>query len=50
MAAGQPDSAVSRLRTALAAPSLLSAARLRIDPVWLPLRGNAEFERLTERR
>jgi TolB-like protein/Flp pilus assembly protein TadD len=46
MAAGQPDSAVSRLRTALGAPSLLSAARLRIDPVWLPLRNNAGFERL----
>jgi serine/threonine-protein kinase len=46
MAAGQPDSAVSRLRAALAAPSMLSAARLRIDPVWLPLRHNAEFERL----
>jgi Flp pilus assembly protein TadD len=46
MAAGQPDSAVSRLRTALAEPSLLSAARLRIDPLWLPLRSNAGFQRL----
>jgi serine/threonine protein kinase/tetratricopeptide (TPR) repeat protein len=46
MAAGQPDSAVSRLRAALAAPSLLSVARLRIDPVWMPLRGNPGFERL----
>ena len=46
MAAGLPDSAVSRLRAALAAPSLLSAARLRIDPLWLPLRSNAGFQRL----
>ena len=46
MAAGEPDSAVSRLRAALAVPSMISAARLRIDPIWLPLRHNAEFERL----
>jgi TolB-like protein/Flp pilus assembly protein TadD len=46
MAVGQADSAVSRLRTAVAAPSLLSAARLKIDPLWISLRGNAGFERL----
>jgi len=50
MAAGQPDTAVARLRAALAVPSLVSPARLRIDPLWEPLRANAEFIRLTADR
>jgi tetratricopeptide (TPR) repeat protein len=46
MAVGQPDSAVSRLRTLVHEPSNLSAARLAADPEWAPLRGDPEFERL----
>jgi tetratricopeptide (TPR) repeat protein len=46
MVLGKPDAAVDQLRAALAIPSYLSAARLRADPLWAPLKGNAGFERL----
>jgi serine/threonine-protein kinase len=46
---GDADAAVSQLKPPLAVPSFVSAAWLRIDPVWSPLRGNAEFERLARR-
>jgi tetratricopeptide (TPR) repeat protein len=44
--AGEPDAAVEQLHAALAVPSFLSAAGLKADPTWAPLRGNARFEQL----
>jgi TolB-like protein/tetratricopeptide (TPR) repeat protein/tRNA A-37 threonylcarbamoyl transferase component Bud32 len=46
MVLGKPDAAVEQLRSALAIPSYLSAGRLRADPLWAPLKGNAAFQRL----
>ena len=46
MVLGKPAAAVDQLRAALAIPSYLSAGRLRADPLWAPLKGNAGFERL----
>jgi serine/threonine-protein kinase len=46
MVLGKPDAAVDQLRAALAIPSYLSAARLRADPLWAPLKGNAAFDQL----
>jgi tetratricopeptide (TPR) repeat protein len=50
MVLGKPDAAVEQLRDALAIPSYLSAARLRADPLWAPLKGNAAFEHLVGER
>ena len=47
---GKPDSAVDQLRAVLAVPSYLSAGRLRADPFWAPLKGNAGFEQLVARK
>ncbi|HZE74090.1 MAG TPA: protein kinase [Gemmatimonadales bacterium] len=46
MVLGKPDAAVEQLRAALAIPSYLSAARLRADPLWAPLKGNGAFQQL----
>jgi tetratricopeptide (TPR) repeat protein len=46
---GVPDKAVDHLQALLRVPSFLSAARLRIDPTWASLRGNARFEAMTLR-
>jgi TolB-like protein len=46
MVLGKPDAAAEQLRAALAVPSYLSAARLRADPLWAPLKGNAAFDQL----
>jgi hypothetical protein len=35
-----------QLRAVLAVPSNLSAAGLRADPTFAPLKGNSRFERL----
>ncbi len=43
---GEPDSAVEQLRAALSVPSAVSAAGLKADPTWTPLRGNPRFEQL----
>jgi serine/threonine-protein kinase len=45
-AVGEPDSAVEQLRAALAVPSMVSVASLKVDPFWAPLKGNPRFERL----
>ena len=50
MVLGKPDAAVEQLRAALAIPSYLSAGRLRADPLWAPLKGNAAFEQLVGER
>jgi tetratricopeptide (TPR) repeat protein len=46
MVLGKPDAAVEQLGAALAIPSYLSAARLRADPLWAPLRASAAFQQL----
>jgi TolB-like protein/Tfp pilus assembly protein PilF len=46
MVLGKPDAAVEQLRAALAIPSYLSAARLRADPLWAPLKGSPAFQQL----
>jgi serine/threonine-protein kinase len=43
---GEPDAAVELLHVALAVPSDVSAAGLKADPTWAPLRSNPRFERL----
>jgi eukaryotic-like serine/threonine-protein kinase len=43
---GEPDAAIEQLHAALAVPSDVSAAGLKADPTWAPLRGNPRFERL----
>jgi tetratricopeptide (TPR) repeat protein len=47
---GEPDKAVDHLQVLLQVPSFLSPARLRIDPTWAALRGNARFQALTAAR
>jgi len=43
---GDRDAAVQRLATLLSTPSHISAALLRVDPRWDPLRGHRGFEEL----
>jgi hypothetical protein len=43
----QPNKAIDHLEALLRVPSFLSPARLRIDPTWGSLRGNARFQKLT---
>jgi hypothetical protein len=43
---GEPDAALDRLEPLLAGPSYLSAARLRIDPTFAPVRNHPRFKRL----
>ena len=46
VAIGQPEKALDKLEPLLRKPYLLSAAWLRIDPNFAPLKGNPRFERL----
>jgi tetratricopeptide (TPR) repeat protein len=46
---GEYDVAVDRLEYLLSVPGQLTAAWLRIDPVWNPLRGHPRFQRLVDR-
>ena len=43
---GDKAGALDALQDALAAPSTLTAAMVRIDPAWIPLRGEPAFQRL----
>jgi len=44
---GEPDAALDLLlRGVLAVPSPFSAAGLKADPTWAPLRSNPRFEQL----
>jgi len=43
---GDRDGAIAELRELLAKPYFISAAWLRIDPTWNPLRGDPRFEKL----
>ncbi|MGH7547886.1 MAG: tetratricopeptide repeat protein [Gemmatimonadales bacterium] len=47
---GESGAAVDRLEHLLSIPGPLTAAWLRIDPTWDPLRGNPRFQRLVDRR
>jgi TolB-like protein/Tfp pilus assembly protein PilF len=44
--AGQPENATKRLRHLLSIPSGISIARLKIDPVWDPIRNHPDFQKL----
>ena len=47
MRGGDPDGAIENLKATLALPGgYYSAALLRLDPLWDPLRGNPKFEAL----
>ncbi len=48
--AGEPEQACAQLDEALKAPSLLSAALLRLDPTWSSLRAHACFATLLARQ
>ena len=43
---GEPGVAVDQLGATLGVPSPVSAAGLKADPTWAPLRGNPRFEQL----
>ena len=44
--AGEPQDATNRLRRLLSIPSGISIARLKIDPVWDPIRNRPDFQQL----
>ena len=44
--AGRPRDAVATLEALLAVPANTSVAELRLDPLWDPLRGRADFQAL----
>ena len=44
--AGEPQDATTRLRHLLSIPSNISIARLKIDPVWDPIRNHPDFQKL----
>ena len=43
---GAKAGALGALQDAIGAPSTLTAAMVRIDPAWIPLRGEPAFQRL----
>ena len=46
MAVGEANAAIDQLQGMIAVPSYASAAGIKADPTWAPLRGNPRFERL----
>jgi TolB-like protein/Tfp pilus assembly protein PilF len=44
--AGEGEAAIKRLRHLLSIPSGVSVARLKIDPVWDPIRNHPDFQKL----
>jgi len=46
---GEPELACQQLETLLAMPSTISVPMLKLDPRWLPLRGNPHFQALLTR-
>jgi hypothetical protein len=47
--AGEVDAALDEIEQLLAGPSFLSVHRLRLDPIWDPLRTHPLFQNLLER-
>ena len=45
---GNYESAIDRIESLFLVPSDMSAALLRADPIWNPIRGNPRFRRLAE--
>jgi TolB-like protein len=43
---GEDEAAIKRLRHLLSIPSTISIARLKIDPVWDPIRDRPDFQQL----
>jgi hypothetical protein len=43
---GKPQEATNRLRQLLSIPSGISITRLKIDPVWDPIRDDPQFQQL----
>ena len=43
---GEKDLALEQLRIASSIPGYLSYGSLRLDPLWDPLRGNPDFEKI----
>ena len=46
---GNQNAAIEQLEILLSVPSLMTAARLRLDPIWDPLRDHPRFQALLER-
>jgi non-specific serine/threonine protein kinase len=48
MMCGEHEAAIDQLETLMSVPGYMSAAILRIDPLWDPIRSNPRFRRLVE--
>jgi len=48
MRCGEHEKAIDQLETLLSTPGPVTAALLRIDPMWEPIRANPRFRRLLE--
>ncbi|MCX5753047.1 MAG: hypothetical protein NTW97_05300, partial [Candidatus Krumholzibacteria bacterium] len=45
---GEYEAAIDQIETLLSVPGYTSAAMLRVDPIWDPIRSNPRFRRLAE--
>ncbi len=45
---GEPELALDELERLLAAPGMVSAALLRVDPLWTPLRTHPRFQKMLQ--
>ena len=48
--AAEYDCAIERIRLGLKGPFFYNAALLKLDPIWDPLRGRADFQKLLEQK